>query len=134
MSQENVDLVRLAYDVAFAQRSIEGVRHAFPEDYVFHTRAEWPGRRLYRMNEMTQLWADLDDIFSEYSLVPEEFATVGDDYVVVTIKVGFRMRGSDARIEQRVFHVWNVRDGKPRETRAFGNRDEARRATQDPRR
>ena len=125
MSQENVQVVRLAYDVAFAQRSVEDVRHAFAEDYVFHSRREWPGRPLYTMDEMPQLWADLDDIFSEFTLVREDFAGIGDEYVIVTLRQGGRLRGSDVQLETTLFHVWKVRNGKPQETWVFGTREEA---------
>lgn len=125
MCRENLDAVRRAYDVAFAQRSVEEVRHLYAEGYVFHTRREWPGRALYGMDEMPQLWADLDDIFSEYTLVADDFAAVGDDYVLVTLRQGGRVRGTDARIESTVFHLWDVRNGKPRETWVFGTREEA---------
>lgn len=125
VSQDNVELVRLAYDVGFAQRSVENLRYAFAEDYVFHNRPEWPGRALYRNDEMPQLWADLDDTFIEFTLVPEDFAPVGDEYVVVTLRQAARMRDSEAYVETTTFHVWNVRNGKARETWAFSIRDEA---------
>ena len=123
MSQTNVQVVRLAYDVAFARRGIEDVRHAVAEGYVFHNRPEWPGR--YTVDEMPQLWADVDATFSEYTLIPEDFASVGDEYVVVTLTQGARMRGSEAHLETTIFHVWRVQNGKLRETWAFGTRDAA---------
>ena len=122
---ENVEAVRLAYDVAYAQRSVEDVRETVAEDYVFHTRPEFPGRALYRADEMTDLWADLDNTFSEFDLVPEDFAPVGRDYVVVSDRQSARMRGSDARVEWTICHVWNLRAGEPEETWAYSTREEA---------
>jgi hypothetical protein len=125
MSQENLEVVRLAYDVAYSQRSVEGFRHVAAENYAYHVRAEWPGRALYSLDEMPQLWADINNTFSEFSLVAEDFAVLGDEYVLVTIRQSFRMRGSDRRIESTAFHLWNVRDGKARETWVYGTREEA---------
>src|SRR3954447_26182352 len=43
MSQENVETVRRAYEVAYAERSVEGVMDVVAENFVWHQRAEWPG-------------------------------------------------------------------------------------------
>jgi hypothetical protein len=124
MSRENVDTVRLAYEVAYAQRSVDDVRDAFAEDYVFHSRPEFPGRLSYRADDMPQLWADLDETYTEFSLVPEDFAPVGD-YVVVTLRQSARLRASDARIESTIYHVWHVQNGVPQETWGYSTREEA---------
>ncbi len=121
---ENEEVVRLAYEVAYVRRSVEDIRDRFAEDFTWHNRPEFPGRPLYRIDEMPELWADLDDTFSEYSLIPEDFTSVGD-YVIVTVQTSARLRGSDARIEGTLYHVWHVLDGKPRETRVYGDRREA---------
>jgi hypothetical protein len=124
MAGENVEAVRLAYDIAYAQRSVENVREAFAEDFVFHMRAEWPGRSLYRIDEMPQLWADLDETYAEFRLVPEEFFPAGE-CVIVTIKQSARLRGSDARVDSTIFHVWQIREGKPQQAWAYRSRSEA---------
>ena len=124
MSRENIEVVRLAYDVAYVQRSVEDVRDRFAPDFVFHTRPEWPGRQLYRFKEIEQLWADLDETFSDYSLMPIEFEDVGD-YVLVTLQSSAQMRGSHVRVEGKVWHLWRVADGKPQEAWTFGSRNEA---------
>lgn len=124
MSHENVEAVRLAYEVAYAERSVENVRDAFDENFVWHARPEFPGRSEYRADDMPRLWADLDDTYSDFSLVPEDFAAIGD-YVVVTVGLSARMRGSDTRLESTVYHVWDVGGGKPREAWAYTHRAEA---------
>ena len=127
MSPPNVELVRLAYEVAYAQRSLEGVRELFPEDFVFHSRPEFPGPPRYRVDDMPQLWADLDETYTEFDLVPEEF-TVVKDHVVVTISQSARLRASEMRIETTIYHVWQFRDGTPLAAWAYGERSEALRA------
>jgi ketosteroid isomerase-like protein len=79
---------------------------------------------VYRLEELPQLWADLDDTYTEFSLVPEDFALVGE-YVVVIVRVSARMRASDARIEETLCHLWHVRDGKAREAWSYNTRAEA---------
>ena len=87
MSQENVDLVRIAYDVAWPQRSVEGFQEHFADDFTWRQRPEWPGRSVYGRDEMPKLWADLDATFAEYTLTAVEYADAGD-YVIVTVEDG----------------------------------------------
>ena len=124
MSRENIEVVRLAYDVAYAQRSVEGVRDRFAPDFVFHGRAEFPGRQHYRFEEIEQLWADMDETYSDYSLVPVEFEDAGD-YVLVTLETSAKMQGSELRVEGKIWHVWLVADGTPQEGWTYGSRSEA---------
>src|SRR3954451_2685734 len=111
MSQENVEAVRRAYDVAFAERNVEKVLDEVDENFVWHQRPEWPGRSLYRIEDLPQLWADIDDTYADFRLVPEHFAPLGE-YVLVHVRTSARMRATDARVEGTLCHVWHVRDGK----------------------
>ena len=124
MSQENIEIARAAYDVAFAQRNVEGVLDRFSDDFTWQQRAEFPGRTTYGRMDMPQLWAELDDTYSELSMVPVEFVDAGE-YVIVTVETSARLRGSDARIETTIWHVWQMRDGLAVEGRACGTRREA---------
>jgi ketosteroid isomerase-like protein len=124
MPHENVEVVRRAYRVAFAERSVEKVMDVVDESFVWHQRPEWPGRSLYRMEEVPQLWADLDEAFAEFSIVPEDFDAAGE-YVVVTVRIGARMRTSEARIESMLYHLWHMQDGKALEAWTYNTRAEA---------
>jgi ketosteroid isomerase-like protein len=131
MSQENIEIVRAAYEVAFAQRNVEGVLDRFAEDFTWQQRADFPGRTSYGPMEMPQLWAELDDTYSELNMVPVEFIDAGD-YVIVTVETSARLRGSDARIETLIWHVWRMRDGLAAEGAAYGTRREASEAAGMP--
>ena len=124
MSQENVELVRTAYREGYEHRTVEPLRNRVAGDFRFHMRRGWPGRPVYSFDEMTQIWADLDETYSEFRLVPEDFAAVGD-YVVVTIRQSARMRGSDARVESTIWHVWRIADGLAREAWTFDSEKDA---------
>src|SRR4051794_40208111 len=110
MSGRNVELVRPAYDVAWPQRSVEGFQDRFTDDFTWRQRLEWPGRSAYGRDEMHKLWADLDETYSEFSLMPIEYAEVGE-YVVVTVKTSSCLRASNQRIEGTLWHVWRVVGG-----------------------
>src|SRR5688500_1461105 len=127
MSEENVEMVRVAYDVAYAERSVDGVRDQFAKSFVWHSRPEWPGKTTYRVDEMPDLWADLDETFSEVELVPVEFEEVTDGYVLVTVQQSARLRDSDERVETTIWHLWRVQ-GMPQEGWVFGERIEALKA------
>ena len=117
-------MVRFAYDVAYAARNIERVRDRFTHDFVWHARPEWPGRAAYSADEMTELWADLDETYSEFELVPVEFEQLGSDHVLVKVLMSSCLRGTDARIENTMWHLWRIED-KPSEAWGFSTRTEA---------
>ena len=127
MSQENVEFIRRAYREGYASRSVdaEGLRDRVAEDFRFHMRPGWPGRVVYGLDDLTELWADLDNTYTEYELIPEDFLDAGE-FVLVTVRQSARVRGSDARIEAPLWHVWQLRDGIVHEAWAFDVEDEAR--------
>ena len=128
MSEKNVELVRRAYVESFAQRTVDGpIRMLMADDFEFHARPEFPSGSVYALDEMTELWADLDATYSDYELVPQDFTALGD-YVVVTIKQSARLRGSELRAEETVFHLWRVSDGRLQEARGYGDWDAALKA------
>src|SRR3954454_18118634 len=124
MSQGNVETVRRAYEVAYAERSVEGVMDVVAENFVWHQRAEWPGLPCTGLKTCRSFGRTLDDTYTEYSLVPEHFRAVGE-YVMVTVRTGARMRAGDARIDSTLYHVWHLRDGKVREAWTYSTQAEA---------
>jgi ketosteroid isomerase-like protein len=126
MSRENVEIVRFAYEQVYAQRStdIPGVRERIADDFRFHLRRGFPGRTVYHRDEMTEVWADLEATFTDYSLTPESYEALGD-YVVVTLHQSARLRGSSQRIDETICHLWHVVAGKAREGWTFGRKGEA---------
>jgi hypothetical protein len=124
MAEENADRVRLAYEVAYVNRSVEGVRDRFAPDFIWHSRAEWPGKKSYGVDEMPELWADLDDTFSEFELIPTAYEEVSPSHVLVTVRQGFRLRGGESRVEITLWHLWLV-EGLPREAWVFADRASA---------
>ena len=132
-SQEAVEIVRWLYEKSHAQRRVDlpGIETRVAPDYRFYARPGFPGRPSYRMDEMPALWADLDTTFSDYSLVPEHYETLGS-YVLVTLRQAARMRGSEQRINSLVYHLWFLSDGMVQETWTFGTESEAREAVGQP--
>lgn len=117
-------MVRTAYEVAYVERSVDGVRDQFAEDFVWHSRPEWPGGRTYAVDEMPELWADLDETYSEFELVPSAFEEIAAGYVLVTLRQSACLRGSETRVNSSTWHLWRIED-VPQEAWAFGAREAA---------
>src|SRR4051794_40889419 len=124
MSAKNVEMVRLAYDIAWPQRSVDGFQDRFADDFTWRQRPEWPGRSAYGRDEMDALWADLDETFAEYTLTAMDYADAGD-YVVVTVRTSACLRAIHDVVEGTVWHVWRVDDGLVAEACVYGTRQEA---------
>ena len=123
MARENIELVRFIYE-GYARRSVEPYRPHFVEDFKFHNRPEFPVQDVYGLDDMQRLWADLDETFTEYELTPTEFREAGD-HVIVTLEASAKLRGGEARIEETIYHVWHLLDGKAREAWTFTSFEEA---------
>ena len=125
MSRENVELVRLAYEQGYARREVDSIRDRLAADFRFYTRPEFPGEKLsYTADEVARLWADLDETYTEYSLVPEDFTELGE-YVLVTLTQSAQLRDSGSRIEAKTYHLWKVEDGKVLAGWAYASREVA---------
>src|SRR3712207_5616822 len=107
---DSVELVRSAYE-GYARRTIAEHRHLFAPGFQFHMRTEFPLTGPYGIDDLPAMWADLDETFTDYELVPTDFDQIGDR-VLVTLSVSALMRGAEARIRDTIFHVWLVREGK----------------------
>ncbi len=123
MSQENIDFIRRAYE-GYTARSVEILRGRAAGDFRFHMRPSWPGPSSYSLEEMTDLWADLDQTYTDYDLTPVEFVAAGDR-VMVTLSQSARLRGSDARVESTIWHVWEIIEGEARAAWTFDSETEA---------
>jgi ketosteroid isomerase-like protein len=71
-----------------------------------------------------RFFEDLLEPFEEVVLQPEEFFQ-REDRIVVFLLVRWRPRGSDAVVENRVGHLWTIRDGKAARCELFPVREEA---------
>lgn len=124
MPGENTQLIRRMYEEGYALRRIDLVWELVAEDFRFHMRPEWLAQPTYSAEEMPQIWGDLDETYTGYSLIPEDFNEVGE-YVVVALNASAEMRDGGERIESTIYHVWLVQDGLVREAWTYGTRSEA---------
>jgi ketosteroid isomerase-like protein len=103
MSQESVEIVRrfLTVDVD------EALTYADP-GIVWNPIEELPTQGHDAVRASLARWkAEWDD----YEVMPEELEDRGD-YVVATVRLRGRGRGSGVEIDARFFDVYTLRDGK----------------------
>ncbi len=120
MSQENVETIRSIYE-AFNRRDWDGVLRGM------HPDIEWKTTRTgtYRGHEeVLRFYEDMREPFEEVMVEPGEWFDQGDR-IVVFLRIRARPRGSDAVAENRVGHLWTMRDGKAIRCETFPRREDA---------
>jgi uncharacterized protein len=111
MSQENIELMRRGYD-AMQRRDIETLLSLLDPEVEMHDRPEAPDARSYRGHEgvLTALRVSLD-AFADFRLEPERFHDGGEQVVVVLRMIGTG-NVSGVPVEERIAHLWTIRDGR----------------------
>jgi hypothetical protein len=125
MSQENVEIVRRAYE-AFNRGDLEAVFADAASDFEYVASGAIPGvGGVYRGPEgfrrfVEGFWGEFDDAREEI----HEFIDAGDHVLVSLTQRG---RGKQSGVETRwnTWHVWTVRDGEVVRGQGFTSRDEA---------
>jgi ketosteroid isomerase-like protein len=131
MSEENVELVRTIYE-RFRAGDFDGALALHHPDIEVRDRPEAPDPQVYRGHEgvLRSLNASRAT-FQGLEIVPEEFIDAGDGVVVVFRFLGTG-RESGVPVEERLAHVWTIRDGKAVRMTVHSGRDEALAAVQRP--
>jgi uncharacterized protein len=112
MSQENVDLVRAAYD-DFNSGNVEGViaRLDAEVEWIEPGGGNAPSGTFRGPDSVAnEVFAKLPENFDEFSCTVEEARDEGDT-VVVTARFKGKNKGG-AELDTQAEHVWEVRGGK----------------------
>jgi ketosteroid isomerase-like protein len=127
MSQENVEIVRRVLG-EISDRLDVSPEH-FDPDFVMD------------MSEIADIGIQRGlpaarEIFRQYATTFDDFSTdlvdvihPDDERVVVEIRDGGRVKGSDAEVWNRYFDTWTLREGKAVRMSAHTDRERARKAT-----
>jgi ketosteroid isomerase-like protein len=109
MSQQNVDVIRRAYD-AFARQDIPAVLGAFDDTIEWTTPDSLPiGGTVRGHKGVTGFFQSLPEYFQELRVQPEQFIDGGDQVIVLGRHVG---RGARGQFDVPWCMVWTMRNGK----------------------
>jgi uncharacterized protein len=125
MSQENVEVVRNAFD-AFSRGDIEGVLRLCDESILITQPQELPGVSPHQHGhsgvlEAFRIWPEQWD---DYRIEILRTADLGD-YVLVTTRTSGRGKQSGVEVEMDISFVFMVQDEKIVEMQIFMREDQA---------
>jgi uncharacterized protein len=107
MSRENVEVVRRLFETYGRGDHAEAASCLAP-DVVYQVGQEVPA---HGRDAVRAVWERWESDLEELETIPEEFIDAGDQ-VVVTVYYSGRGRGSGIELEDRLFEVYTLRDGK----------------------
>ena len=151
MSQENVELVRLATEphngedmVPVIREGLEGIADWSNTDAVvaamaqdpnvrpMHPDVEWDASAIgvfgvaHGLYGLALFWREWVELWESYVYEMREYRDLGD--WVLTVNDARALGRGGIPVETRVFQVWQVRDGKIVIVRLFGSEAEALKA------
>ena len=135
MSRENVELVRGAFEGLNA-RSVGRIADVVAPDMEWRpilTAGNELERRVYRGPAgIEQYWADLDELFESTHIEVEALSPVDSDRVLFSGRVTARGRTSGVPLDQPIWALFEVREGRLTRGTAFRGRAEALEAAGRP--
>jgi ketosteroid isomerase-like protein len=123
---ENVEFLRSGYE-ALQRGDLESftalARERLGPDFEFHH--VWDGRVFKGFEGVMEWISDTRETWAEYSQVVEEIAELGEDDVLVVVRISGRGGGSGVPVAQELAVVWRFEDGMAVEARSYTSREEA---------
>lgn len=124
ISRHNVDIIRAGYE-AFLSGDIESAFGVFAPDIEIYDDPSMVGEPVYRGPDgFARLLAVTTEGFEDVSYSADDFIEADDSVLVVARRAG-RGVASGVRVEERQFHLWDMRDGVAVRFRLFLSRDDA---------
>jgi ketosteroid isomerase-like protein len=120
MPESNVDRLRAGYE-ALDRGDIGPVRDFLHPEAEMHDRPEIPDATTYRGWEgIVHSVRASEETFDDFHFLPEQFLE-NDDKIVVIIRMVGKGRASGVPVEERIAHLWTVRDGRGVVLRAYSS-------------
>ena len=124
MSQENVEIVRAAFD-AYFRGDMESVLRLMDPEIVVMQPPEVPdGRTLHGHAGVMEAIAAWPEQWDDYQLEIVQIVDAGDNVVVRTHQRG-RGKGSGVEVEDEIWFVAGFRNGRIADWRMFGAESDA---------
>jgi uncharacterized protein len=124
MSEENVELIRRAYE-AVARSDLDTANSYMHPEVEFHTYARSPAAGVYRGREAVRRYNE--DLFATFESIRFELNEIVDagERVVVLSTQHAVPKGGQREMHVQIAEVWTVRDGLLAERRSYPTRAEA---------
>jgi ketosteroid isomerase-like protein len=127
MADPSVELVREIYE-RFRAGDLEGALALLDPGVEVHDRPEIPDPQVFHGHEGVASALGVSQAeFDQMDLIPEEYIGVGDRVVVVVRFIG-QGRESGVPIDERLSHVWTVREGRAVRMEVHSGREDGLRA------
>jgi uncharacterized protein len=125
LSEENVNLARGGYE-ALAAGDLEAVLALLDPDVSVEVHTGRPDlpEVLQGHKGFLENLQGLTDVFEDIEIEPEEFIDLGE-HLVVSIYTAGHGRSSGIKVENRVVHIWTIRDGMATRFRVYESREKA---------
>jgi ketosteroid isomerase-like protein len=124
VSQADIETLRVGYEAVSRGDWDAATRFAHPE-FELRTADRVPNPGTYRgPEEVRRFFEDLFEPFEEVVVEPEEFFERAEQ-IVVFVLTRFRPTGSSAVVENRIGHLWTMREGKAMRLEIFPRREDA---------
>jgi len=109
MSEKNVETVRRVYEGV--NTHLETPPELFDPEYEFDNTELWPDlSEVLGFEAAQKAMREYWETFDAYHVEIEEVIHSDEGRVVVLVRDGGRMRGTDAEVRNSFFHVWTFRD------------------------
>jgi ketosteroid isomerase-like protein len=106
--------------------TLDAVLDFFDPRIEFHEDPRFPEADIYKGRDATvRYFTAFMESFDEFTFEPEDFIGVGDDQVLIAIRIHSRGKGSGAKTEAEGGWIFTVRDGKAVRIDAYFDRNEA---------
>ena len=124
MSQENVEVVREAYE-AYLRGDLDAAYSCLHPEIEFHTYSESPEAGVYRGRDAVRRYnEDLFEQFESIRVEIDEVVDAGERVVVVSTQHAVPKSGQQ-EIDVHMAEVWTIRDALLTERHSYSTRDEA---------
>ena len=126
MSQENVQIVKVAYDT-FASRGLEPFMERFTADVEYRAVVGAPDDRgPIHGKEAVQAWLqDWIDMFDGFRMELVELVDAGEEMLVGAERYGGRAKLSGVDIDSTIWTVFTISDGKIGSGHEYSSREQA---------
>jgi uncharacterized protein len=124
LAESNLERMRLGYE-AFGRGDVQAVFELLDPGIELHDRAELPDAQTYHGREgLVQSVRESFELFEDFRFIPEQYYET-DEHVVVVLRMEGRGKTSGVPVEDRIAHLWTMRDGRAVMLQAYSDPGEA---------